>query len=42
MLLTVIKLLFVIKIFVLSIFQWLFYTGVNVPYFHALAFVHHF
>ena len=29
-LLTFIKLLFVIKIFVLSIFEWLFYTGFNV------------
>ena len=29
-LLTVIKLLFVIKIFVLSIFEWSFYTGFTV------------
>ena len=30
-LLTIIKLPFVIKIFVLSIFEWPFYTGFNVP-----------
>ena len=30
-LLTFIKLSFVIKIFVLSIFEWLFYTGFIVP-----------
>ena len=31
-LLTFIKLPFVIKIFVLSIFEWPFYTGFTVPY----------
>ena len=30
--LTFIKLPFVIKIFVLSIFEWLFYTGFTVPF----------
>ena len=32
MLMTIIKLAFVIKIFVLSIFEWLFYTGFTVYY----------
>ena len=35
-LLTIIKLLFVIKIFVLSIFEWLFYTGFTVHVFNLL------
>ena len=31
---TFIMLPFIIKIFVLSIFEWLFYTGFTVPYSH--------
>ena len=35
-LLTFIKLQFVIKIFILSIFEWLFYTGLNVHFFNNI------
>ena len=44
-LLTFIKLPFVIKIFVLSIFEWPFYTGltlsINFVYYHYLGLDHH-